>query len=201
MKYLAIDTSGDLIVIAVNGEKSRINYLKGCNTKHSVTLMPYVEQALNECDLKLCDLDFLAVVTGPGSFTGIRIGVSTVKALAFALNKPVLALTSFDLLAYSDNAPSKCVCLIDANHNNYYVARYQNKVLSQAPAFLSQDKILSELGDYEIAVNAPIGWHNATVCDIVKGLKNACETLYNNAGDLENVVPLYVKKSEAEENL
>ena len=201
MKYLAIDTSGDLIVIAVNGEKSRINYLKGCNTKHSVTLMPYVEQALNECDLKLCDVDFLAVVTGPGSFTGIRIGVSTVKALAFALNKPVLALTSFDLLAYSDNAPSKCTCLIDANHNNYYVARYQNKVLSQAPAFLSQEKILSDLSDYEIAVNAPIGWHSATVCDIVKGLKNACETLYNNAGELENVVPLYVKKSEAEENL
>lgn len=201
MKYLAIDSSGDLIVIAANQEKHSIKYLKGCNTKHSITLMPYVEQALNECNLQLSELDFFAVVTGPGSFTGIRIGVSTVKALAFAVNKPVLALTSFDLLAYSDNAPKLCACIIDANHDNYYFASYCDKILNTQPKFISKQNLLNELGNSEIVVNAPIGWHSAVVVDIVSGLKNACESLYFNADDYEKAIPLYVKKSEAEEKL
>lgn len=199
MKYLAIDTSGDLIVIAKNGDLSKTEYLKGCNTKHSVTLMPYVEQTLKAVKLELCDLDFLAVVTGPGSFTGIRIGVSTVKALAFALSKPVLALTSFDLLAYSDNACENCICLINANHNNYYLCEYKNGLPNGSAGFYSKDKILQEYNDCEMVVNQPIDWHTAILADLEKGLKNATERLYKNASNYQNVTPFYCKKSQPEE--
>jgi len=199
LKYLAIDTSGDLIVIAVNGEKIHTEYLKGCNTKHSVTLMPYVEKSLISCEMQLSDVDFFAVVTGPGSFTGIRIGVATVKALAFALNKPVLSLTSFDVIAYSDNAPVNCVCLINANHGNYYSATYKNKQLQGNAQFLPKQEILQSLSECEIAVNQPIDRHSYFLADVLSGVKNACEQNANNLTSGENVNPLYVKKSQAEE--
>ena len=208
MKYLVTDTSGDLIVILFDGEKYYTRYLKGCNTKHSLTLMPYIEECLIESGLELEDLDFYGVVTGPGSFTGIRIGISAIKALAFATHKKVLALTSFQVLAYTDNAPDKVCLLIDANHDNYYASVFENKKCVIDPCFLHIDEIekvsdncciISENKSDELK-NLALK-RDFLAGDRVSGIINAINDNFNNLTDSEEVVPLYVKKSQAEEEL
>ena len=201
MKYLAIDTSGDLIVIAHSEGKNAVRYLNGCNTKHSITLMPYVEECMDELKLALVDLDFIAVVVGPGSFTGIRIGVATAKALCFASGKPILPLTSFDLLAYSDNAPLKSVCLIDANHGNYYVCAYQNGEAQTKPAFMTEEQIKSEFSHFQAVASHKLENFDNFVANLPSGLTNAVNALNKNCTHHENCYPLYVKRSQAEEEL
>ena len=102
MKYLAFDTSGDNLTVIVRKDKEIFSFFEEkCLTLHSSLLMPKVEEILNNAKISLKDLDFIACVVGAGSFTGIRIGISTAKAYSFATGKKVLGVTSFDLLAYN----------------------------------------------------------------------------------------------------
>lgn len=200
MKCLAIDTTGDLVVTAINEEKRATRYLKGCHTQHSLTLMPYVEECLTEAGIELSDVDFFAVVVGPGSFTGIRIGVSAVKAFCLATGKKALALTSFDCLAYDDNAPDKAFCLVDAAHDNYYCAAYDGKREVLKPCFLSKAEVSSKSNGYVVVSDKELDFPDCYVADRVNGLERAVNALKDRAEDCERLVPLYVKKSQAEES-
>ena len=100
MKLLAIDTSGPVCGVAVLTD-GVIRYECAVQNKltHSVNLMPMVDAALQATGLTLADLDRLAVVTGPGSFTGVRIGVSTLKGLAHGADKPCVAVDALEAMA------------------------------------------------------------------------------------------------------
>ena len=199
MKYLAIDTSGThLLVAVVCDDKIYSKFDADCHLLHSVSLMPAVEDALLNAGATLLDLDFIAVVTGAGSFTGIRIGVSTVKALGYATNKPILGVTSFDTLAYNIDS-GKVLAVIDAKHGNYYVAGYEDKKLVIDPSFITFDELVKYFNDYTlVSVDAlPINYVKA---DLVKGLLSSVEDKAKNATfDYEKVEPLYIRKSQAEE--
>ena len=199
MNYLAIDTSGDLLVALNIGENFKVKHLVGSQTKHSLTLMPYIEQLLEENNVTLSELDFFAVVVGPGSFTGIRIGVSTIKALCYATGKKALTLTSFDLLAYADNSHDKAFCVVDANHDNYYSCAYDNKSITMSACFLSNEQIAQNLGDYKICAIQECSLPNVTVCDVISGLKNAVKAKASELVNESEILPLYVKRSQAEE--
>ena len=203
MKYLAIDTSGDLIVSAANGQKKALRYLKGCTSQHSLTLMPDIEECLTECKLDLSELDFIAAVTGPGSFTGIRIGVSTVKAFGYALNKKVLAVTSFESLAYNVGKERKKLTVIDARHGNYYACGYGEKgEIFLPPCFIDKAKLEEYSKEYLVVSDTEIDGLESTVANIEDGFIKAVEANLGRASlDVETVVPLYVKKSQAEEGL
>ena len=124
MKFLAIDTSGRALnVVAVNEEKTVVSRREDCAMRHSVLLMDAIDGALKEAGMTLADCDFLACVVGPGSFTGIRIGIATVKGLCLAGEKKALSLTTFDTLAYADT-DGKRLCLVDAGHGNVYACGY-----------------------------------------------------------------------------
>ena len=88
MNYLAIDTSADHLTVAacVNGKKGSV-FLSSSGVKHSVELMPEVEKLLNSLGATAEDMDVFCAVVGPGSFTGIRIGVATAKGFADACGK------------------------------------------------------------------------------------------------------------------
>ena len=108
MKILAIDTSSKICSVALM-EDQKIILEKHTNDEktHSQNLMPLIDNLFQETDLTLDDIDLLACCLGPGSFTGIRIGISTVKAFSDAKNIPVTGVTSLESLAY--NIQSTCL--------------------------------------------------------------------------------------------
>ncbi len=199
MKYLVMDTSGDrLLVLLKSGEFVKVSYLQNCLTKHSLTLLPEIENLLKTENASLSDLDFIGTVVGPGSFTGVRIGVATAKALCTALNKPALALTSFDVLSYTDKASEKLLCLIDARHDNYYAQAFNCGVKSE-PAFISKSEIEKNYSDYKIISDIKIEGLDTVVADMPVCLTAAAEGESEKLISYQNIAPLYVKKSQAEE--
>ena len=130
MKILAIDTSSKICSVTIlENEKILMNLSNDDEKTHSVKLMPMVDKAFSDTKLSLDDIELLACCIGPGSFTGVRIGIATIKAFADVKNIPVIGITSLESLAYNvrDIAKeSSLVCsLIDAKNNNVYCGLYQ----------------------------------------------------------------------------
>ena len=133
MKTLIIDTTKtDMFVGLTIDQKQSVATQIGFG-KHNETLLPSIDKLLDENNITLNDLDCDAVNIGAGSFTGIRVGVSTVKAFCIALkNLKCVAFTSLELLAYSSSATGEYEAVISAGANNMYVAKcFGKEVLNQ----------------------------------------------------------------------
>jgi tRNA A37 threonylcarbamoyladenosine modification protein TsaB len=138
-------------------------------------------------------------VVGAGSFTGIRIGVATVKAMCFAFNKPCLSITSFDTIAYNSQG-GKVLAVIDAKHNGFYVCGYDGRAISVEPSYVMRESLTEYVSEYELLSFEPIKDLPVTVVSIAKGLEKAISEKANEiSSDLETLSPLYVRKSQAEE--
>ena len=200
MTALSIDTSGDRLAVTLTGDIKDEIYLGDAMLKHSVTLMPSIERILTENGLTLKDIDVFAAVTGPGSFTGIRIGVSTAKALAYANDKKVLAVTAFDLLAYNGVSDKK-LCVIDALHGNFYACGYDGEKVILKPCFITLQEVKKLGAEYKIIADKKVDGEDFIVGDMLAGLKNAVNAKIGEATpDRETLIPLYVRKSQAEES-
>lgn len=130
MKLLAIDTSGPVCGVAVLTEQG-IRYECAVQNKltHSVNLLPMIDAALTASGLSLQDLDRLAVVTGPGSFTGVRLGVSTIKGLAHGCGKPCVAVDALEAMAHGAGEFSGVICPIqDARAGQVYGACFDGSL-------------------------------------------------------------------------
>lgn len=127
MKILAIETSCDICSVSLLEDGNLILELKETAVKnHSESLMPLIDKLLKETNSTLNDVDLFAVDNGPGSFTGIRIGLSTVKAFCDVTKKPCVAVSSLEALAYTVNSETGLVCsLIDAKHENVYAGFFE----------------------------------------------------------------------------
>ena len=102
MKILSIDSSTKAASVAViDGNKISAEYFLNTGFTHSETLMPMIESALKHSASKLSELDLIAVTVGPGSFTGVRIGVASAKGLSFTSNIPVVGVSALEALAYN----------------------------------------------------------------------------------------------------
>lgn len=200
MNYLAIDTSGkNLTILICKDGVAYWHFDSECGVNHSVNLMPKLERLCLEHDFDLKNADFFSAVVGAGSFTGIRIGVSTVKALCFAFNKPCLSITSFDTLAYNINS-GKVLAVIDAKHNGFYVCGYENGKVIYPPNYILKDQLLELATGYTVVSLDDIQGLTVKKVDILKGLEIAIrENLDKVTSDIESLNPLYVRKSQAEE--
>ena len=200
MNYLAIDTSGKNLTVLICKDGQVHSYFdEECGINHSVNLMSRVEELAQKVGFDFGKADFFACVVGAGSFTGIRIGVSTVKAMCFAFDKPCLSITSFDTLAYNEDG--RVLALIDAKHNGFYVCGYNNGKVDFEPSYLMREQMLEVCKNYEKIVCATQVENLITkkVC-VKEGLIKAIESkkdLISN--DIETLTPLYVRKSQAEE--
>lgn len=203
MKYLAFDTSATRLTVAVGGNKKVAKGVEECFHSHSVVLMPEIENCLMQAETDLKDIDVFACSVGPGSFTGIRIGVSTAKAFAYALSKKVLGVTSFESLAYNIVDKVKKLTVIDARHDNFYVCGFdENNSVIVEPCFKTKQEIIDLYSDFLIVSDVEIDDLNAKKGDMIDGFVKAVEAKLSLASDnRESVVPLYVKKSQAEEEL
>lgn len=129
MLILAIDSSTPVAGIALLDEEQLIreefiNYKKN----HSETLMPLIDDLLRGCERNLADLTALAVTIGPGSFTGLRIGLAAIKGLSLATAKPVVGISTLDVLAHNVAFSDALVCpLLDARKQEVYTALYDNR--------------------------------------------------------------------------
>ena len=199
MNYLAIDTSGKnlTVIICKNGQKHVIHDAE-CGVNHSVELMPKVEQLVEQVGFDFSCADFFACVVGAGSFTGIRIGVATVKAMCFAFKKPCLSITSFDTLAY--NEKGKVLAVIDAKHNGFYVCGYDNGKVVYPPAYIMREQLEEICDEYLLVAIDGIDGFNVKTVRVENGLINAIEQKLDQvSADIETLSPLYIRKSQAEE--
>ena len=123
MKILALDVTGNNLVVALYDGKEIFSEIPQAQGKrHNSLVMPAIETILNRANLTIKDIDVFACVVGPGSFTGIRIGIATIKALSFATQKPCVAINSLEELAYGKEG--HFYTLIDALHDNFYAAKF-----------------------------------------------------------------------------
>ena len=127
MNLLAMDTSGPVAGVCLVKDDQIVYEAMAINRfTHSVSMMPMVEEAFSHTGLKIEQMDALAVTVGPGSFTGVRIGVSTVKGLAHGAEKPCIPVDALEALASSVPYYSGIVCPIqDARAGQVYGAAFQ----------------------------------------------------------------------------
>lgn len=192
--FLAVDTSSrSLTVLAVKGEKIVLHRLEDCAMRHSVVLMGEIDRALKEARLTPAECDFFSAVTGPGSFTGIRIGISTAKGFAVGADKPLVSVTSFQTLAYNVTDENFCT-VIDAMHGCYYVCGFnQNREVTLAPSYRTGEEIESfgvPLYGFE---ELPLKGYRRISPDLYAAVKA------NESNRSREMRALYVRKSQAEE--
>jgi len=128
MKLLSIDTSTKNFSLAISdGEKALRYRNKVFGRKLSSSIIPEIKVMLKKVQMTLADLDGFAVGLGPGGFTGLRVGLSTIKGLAFAANKSVVGMSSLDVLAMNVKAEGEICTICDARRNMVYAGFYEKK--------------------------------------------------------------------------
>lgn len=221
MKILAVDTSSTVASAAiVDDSKLVCECVLNNKLTHSQTLMPMIDEVFKKSELNPSDIDVFAVSEGPGSFTGLRIGVTTIKGLAHACEKPVCGVNTLEALAYNlPFCPYVISPIMDARREQVYNAFYKwedgNLKVIKEPRAISLDDCMAELlkmGDKvvflgdgvavfcnkirdtlkEQALFAPQLACTGRAACVAEAAKNK-ETI--NYGEL---APLYLRKSQAE---
>ena len=144
MKILSIDTSTKYlgVAVAVGSDVVASLHDKGA-LQHSSRLIPSIDKVLKNADLELKDIDAIALGIGPGSFTGLRIGVATCKGINMALGIPIVAVPTLDVIAYNFiNTKEKILCpTIDAKKEKLYACLYEvrNTTLKRLTDYMLTD--------------------------------------------------------------
>lgn len=198
MNVLAIDTSSKYLTVwAQRGETRCLLHDRDCALQHSVLLMDKVDEAFRTAALTPQACDAFACVVGPGSFTGIRIGISTVKGFCLATGKRGIPVTSFEVIAYHAESEN-VLAVIDAAHGCYYVCGYNAaREVTYAPAYVPAAEVERLAERYTVwgFEDLPFPHRKADMAD---GLVRAVTALWTREQPL---AALYLRKSQAEENL
>lgn len=156
MKILSFESSAvSAAVCLTDDEKLIASAFQNCGLTHSRTLLPMAEQLLKNIDLTPDAIDGFAVSAGPGSFTGIRIGIATVKGLAFGTDKPCVGVSTLEAMAYNLCGMNGTVsCVMDARAGQVYHARFALNG-THAPTRLTADRPITMVAlGQEIGRNA-----------------------------------------------
>ncbi|HHU48703.1 MAG: tRNA (adenosine(37)-N6)-threonylcarbamoyltransferase complex dimerization subunit type 1 TsaB [Caldicoprobacterales bacterium] len=226
MKVLAIDSSSIVAGVAVlDDEQLLYETYHHHKRNHSEILMPLVEEALLSSGIHLSDLDLFAVSGGPGSFTGLRIGISTVKGLAQAVDKPVVSVPTLDALAWNVLCLNGLICpVMDARREQVYTSLYRRKEKEctrlMPYSALPVIRLAEQLADYNepvFFVGDGLWAHRAKLEEILKDSAFfapgylACqrastiawlgrrEAMAGNAIHYRDLKPFYLRQSQAEQ--
>lgn len=223
MKILGIDTSSEVATIAIMNENKLIGeYTINHKKTHSKKLMPMIDEICKACEITANDIDLIGVAIGPGSFTGLRIGVATAKAIAHVRNIPIASINTLESLAFNMNLSKGIICpILDAQRNQVYTCKFtwENNTLMAVEDIDVKDidNLLEEVSErYEevlflgeavdlykeriekikniyIAPNSHRLSRAASICEIA--LQKYKKGEINNCYD---VSPFYIRKSQAE---
>lgn len=151
MNILAIDSSGLVASVAILRDDSLAGeYTVNFKKTHSQTLLPMLDEVVKMIDFDLKSVDAIAVASGPGSFTGLRIGSATAKGLGLALKKPVISVSTIEGLAFNLYHVNGLICpIMDARRNQVYTGIYRyegdNMITVMEPCAISIDELVDEL--------------------------------------------------------
>ncbi len=156
MRILAIDTTATIAAGAIcDGDKLITEFTVRTTLTHSETMLPMIKSMLETAKMDVSDIDIFACSAGPGSFTGVRIGVSTIKGLAFASNKPCIGVSTLEALSHNLDfvAPDAIVCpVMDARRGQLYNALFKNGQRLSEDRCIMADELEKELS----ALDAPV---------------------------------------------
>jgi tRNA threonylcarbamoyladenosine biosynthesis protein TsaB len=222
MKILAVDTATRSCSVAIVDQGSLLAEITTVSGQtHSKHLMDMIHAVLQTANLTVSDVDGWAVSAGPGSFTGLRIGMSTIKGLAVASGKPVAGVSSLEVLAWQVLPCSDLMCpMLDARKGQVYCARYRSVsgalvqelpavVLSPGQAVRDINKRCVFVGDgaqhYESVIVSSLGDCARIAFDgqhIIRASSVAWLSLQHfesgHSDDPARLVPYYIRKSDAE---
>lgn len=187
MLILTIDTSCNQLGVSLNEDDMVLAEQMINNKKtHSVKLMPAIDNILSVSNKSIKDVDLFAVVKGPGSFTGLRIGVSTAKAFAYTLDKPIVGINTLDYLANSVANFKGLICpIIDARNNHVFYSIYRGKERIYDYKVDDVNNLCHILNEF----NEDVYFTGDGVIDHRENLKDQLGSKYN-----ENEMPLLLGK-------
>ncbi|MCX7661899.1 MAG: tRNA (adenosine(37)-N6)-threonylcarbamoyltransferase complex dimerization subunit type 1 TsaB [Candidatus Omnitrophica bacterium] len=126
MRILGIDTTTKFFCLGIQDNTNIYAYRLELFKKQAGLVIPTIKRVFEVLGLEPKDIDYFACGLGPGSFTGIRIGLSTIKALSFSLNRPIVGFSTLDILAVQVKREGYLVPVIDARRNSVFTAIYKN---------------------------------------------------------------------------
>lgn len=205
MRYLYIDTSSSYLYAAIAEDDKLISEIKeDCGQNMSIDALPKIVSMFNDNNLEAKDINKIIVVNGPGSFTGIRIGITIAKVYAWGLNIPITTINSLEAMAISSNNDLIHIPMINARRGYVFAAVFDKdyKVLLE-PQHIKLDNLLQKLNkynDYEFISNDEFDLvektekYNPDLLKIINHFKDKKEI------SPHAVNPEYLKLTEAEES-
>ncbi|MFQ3573329.1 MAG: tRNA (adenosine(37)-N6)-threonylcarbamoyltransferase complex dimerization subunit type 1 TsaB [Thermodesulfovibrionales bacterium] len=222
MKILAIETSTLIGGVCIfDGDKLIADGRLGIRAIHSERLMTHIDFLLNSANLSIYDIDYFAVAIGPGSFTGLRVGIATVKGLAFATNRLIAPVSTLEALALNVACTDRQICpILDARKGELYAGVYKNtdgalstiiqeivlppteliRLIKEKTIFLGDgvkmygDMLKDALGDMVEFIHDIHMYPSATNVAFLAKQK----VIHGELISAQDLTPQYIRKSEAE---
>ena len=214
---MSIDTATELLDLCLRvSPNSFYTYSSSAGLTHAQRLMPCIDSLLQEANTSIDEIDLYVCARGPGSFTGLRIGMATAKGLCFAANKPLVSVSTLDALAYRFWAyEGQVVSVLDARRNRIYCAVYSSGRRESDYLDISPESLKSKVNSGKRCIVTGVA--SATVDRVVEVLGNAIADPLTGGGTgpalltlglerfrdgrIENLDsgPLYLRLSDAEE--
>jgi len=197
MKILSIDTSGKFCSISIHlpdNINEKINSIVPLS--HSAELAQNVKKIINKYNVKIKELSFIVINIGPGSFTGLRIGLSFAKGLSYSNNIPLIPINSFSIMKHKVGCSKKTFYYAIYSHKNYvYAKKYNFKETSKSQLLNLENKIkepiylygLDEIGVYKFNNIIKVDFDSS---DLIK--LGAKEFKNNNLYELNSINPIYI---------
>lgn len=186
MYSLLIDTHSSFINIVLYKDKKLLNLLSRQVPSQSKLLVCFIKEILENQNLNICNIKEVIVVNGPGSFTGVRLGVTVAKTISYCLNIPIKSVSSLDLLAISTMVTNNFSVAIQ-DPKGYYIAEYNDEKKLLGDYFYLNNSDFVEYSQNNIVIkDEKINWDDIYKFNLLK------EENYFN------IRPLYIKKIEVE---
>ncbi|RJP86247.1 MAG: tRNA (adenosine(37)-N6)-threonylcarbamoyltransferase complex dimerization subunit type 1 TsaB [Desulfobacteraceae bacterium] len=222
MRILAVDTASRTCSVAVLEDDSVMaEFTANHRDTHSRFLMQMIDDVLAVSRFTITDMDGFALTTGPGSFTGLRIGLSAVKGLAVGADKPVVGVSSLEALAFPFSYAHQLICpLMDARRHEVYTACYRggssSLIVHTPPQVTTPEKAVSDIKEPCIFVGDGAVAYRDRIMDIMGGQAFFADSTHHQirasvvaaiamhrfkSGDTDDasaMTPCYIRKSDAE---
>ena len=202
MISLFIDTCDTEYIVSIIKDNETMFFFKSENSKDlSTKLLNTIDDAFQKIDLNIQDIDQIFVANGPGSFTGIRVGVTVAKTLAYSLKKDIYVVSRLECMSSTKCITDIIVPYIDARRDYVFAGIYDNNLnVLMEDKYLSKETLLEKVKDKKVTFVSCQHLIDGSVPPKVDVLKIIFHHKMDEPLNPHTVIPNYLKKTEAEEN-